>query len=94
MGMKDKVSWRKYKAFMQRFEAFKVEQPDGNVKQFLREQAPRMDVEVSVLYKYIHGTVREEWYDRFYAENQPEVPTKREVEGFIVNHPLTRQAWV
>lgn len=94
MATNYKVSWRKYRAFMQRFEDFKQDYPKGNVKQFLVEQAPRMGVEVSVLYKYIHGTVRESWYNRFYAANEPKVPTKREVEGFIINHPLTRQAWV
>ena len=94
MSMSDKVSWRKYKAFMQRFEQFKLDHPNGNVKQFLRDESPRMGVQVSVLYKYIYGTVRADWYERFYIENAPKTPTKREVEGFIINHPITRQAWV
>ena len=94
MYNKDKVSWRKYKAFMERFEQFKADHPDGNTKQFLREESPKMGVEVSVLYKYIYGTVREEWYERFYAENTPKVPTKLEVEGVIINHPISKTKWV
>jgi hypothetical protein len=88
MAKNNIISWKQYKAMMDRYQDHS--QAGLPLAEFVRNETVRLSISRGVIYSYLTGRTRTEWYQRYYASNEP----TQEIEGFIVHHPLTRMAWL